>query len=138
MHNSNDNHHVKFVLYQLSKIFIYVSIHLFIYLSFYISIYLHIHLYIYVRFVLYQLSKNLNRPFFVDFLTHLSIRYTDQGGKLDEEDPEETGTAYRVHRRCFTVANITFVECSYCLCYAIWWGKICGTICSYPLLTKFK
>ena len=23
------------------------------------------------RFVLYQLSKNLNRPFFVDFLTHL-------------------------------------------------------------------
>merc|ERR1712137_427071 len=27
-------------------------------------------------FVLYQLSKNLNRPFFVDFLTHLSISYT--------------------------------------------------------------
>ena len=43
------------------------------------------------RFVLYQLSKNLNRPFFVDFLTHLSIRYTEQGGKLDDEDPEETG-----------------------------------------------
>ena len=43
------------------------------------------------RFVLYQLSKNLNRPFFVDFLTHLSIRYTESGGKLDEEDPEETG-----------------------------------------------
>lgn len=27
-------------------------------------------------FVLYQLSKNLNRPFFMDFLTHLSVRYT--------------------------------------------------------------
>ena len=40
---------------------------------------------------MYQLSKNLNRPFFVDFLTHLSIRYTESGGKLDEEDPEETG-----------------------------------------------
>lgn len=40
------------------------------------------------RFVLYQLSKNLNRPFFVDFLTHLSIRYTDKGGTLDEEEGE--------------------------------------------------
>ena len=27
----------------------------------------------------------------MDFLTHLSIRYTESGGKLDEEDPEETG-----------------------------------------------
>ena len=49
------------------------------------------------RFVLYQLSKNLNRPFFVDFLTHLSIRYTDKGGTLDEEDPEESGEAIAIY-----------------------------------------
>ena len=52
------------------------------------------------RFVLYQLSKNLNRPFFVDFLTHLSIRYTEQGGKLDDEDPEETGDIYSEIYHC--------------------------------------
>ena len=34
------------------------------------------------RFVLYQLSKNLNRPFFIDFLTDLSV-------KPQEEDPED-------------------------------------------------
>ena len=27
-------------------------------------------------FVLYQMSKNLNRPFFMDFLTQLSVRYS--------------------------------------------------------------
>ena len=118
MHNRNDNHHVRFVLYQLSKIFI----HLFIYLSIYLSTYLSI--YIYVRFVLYQLSKNLNRPFFVDFLTHLSIRYTDQGGKLDEEDPEETGTATLEMFYNSKKLLITFVECLYCLCYALYWAKI--------------
>ena len=31
-----------------------------------------------VRFVLYQMSKNLNRPFFMDFLTTLSVRYSDK------------------------------------------------------------
>jgi len=40
-------------------------------------------------FVLYQLSKNLNRPFFMDFLTQLSVRYTDI--KECEEDPEDSG-----------------------------------------------
>ena len=45
-----------------------------------------------VRFVLYQLSKNLNRPFFMDFLTQLSIRYTEKSAVLvDEEDPEDAG-----------------------------------------------
>ena len=45
-----------------------------------------------VRFVLYQLSKNLNRPFFMDFLTQLSIRYTEKAAVLvDEEDPEDAG-----------------------------------------------
>lgn len=29
-------------------------------------------------FVLYQMSKNLNRPFFMDFLTTLSVRYSDK------------------------------------------------------------
>merc|ERR1711913_14757 len=42
-------------------------------------------------FVLYQLSKNLNRPFFMDFLTQLSIRYTEKAQVLDEEDPEDSG-----------------------------------------------
>ena len=41
-------------------------------------------------FVLYQLSKNLNRPFFMDFLTTLSVRYA-HGHVCDEEDPEEDG-----------------------------------------------
>ena len=40
------------------------------------------------RFVLYQLSKNLNRPFFMDFLTHLSVRYA-HGHVCDEEDPDD-------------------------------------------------
>merc|ERR1712110_1232492 len=35
-------------------------------------------------FVLYQLSKNLNRPFFFDFLVHLSQRYDKE--YHDEED----------------------------------------------------
>lgn len=42
-------------------------------------------------FVLYQLSKNLNRPFFMDFLTQLSIRYTEKSAVVDEEDPEDSG-----------------------------------------------
>ena len=41
--------------------------------------------------MLYQLSKNLNRPFFMDFLTQLSIRYTEKSAVLDEEDPEDAG-----------------------------------------------
>jgi hypothetical protein len=36
-------------------------------------------------FVLYQLSKNLNRPFFFDFLTHLSERYDKE---YDDEDDD--------------------------------------------------
>lgn len=44
------------------------------------------------RFVLYQLSKNLNRPFFMDFLTQLSIRYTEKSPVLEEEDPEDAGS----------------------------------------------
>jgi len=67
-----------------------------------VSILLHF-LYFYIsRFVLYQLSKNLNRPFFVDFLTHLSIRYTDKGGTLDEEDPEESENHSQLLRPSFT------------------------------------
>jgi len=41
-------------------------------------------------FVLYQLSKNLNRPFFMDFLASLSVRYADirncEDGELDGGD----------------------------------------------------
>ena len=43
------------------------------------------------RFVLYQLSKNLNRPFFMDFLTQLSIRYTEKSAVVEEEDPDDQG-----------------------------------------------
>lgn len=39
-------------------------------------------------FVLYQLSKNLNRPFFMDFLTHLSVHFAT-GIVCDEEDPDD-------------------------------------------------
>jgi len=43
-------------------------------------------------FVLYQLSKNLNRPFFMDFLTRLSVIYSDgQERTIYEEDPDDTG-----------------------------------------------
>ena len=38
------------------------------------------------RFVLYQLSKNLNRPFFMDFLTKLSLDYDKEA--LEEEETE--------------------------------------------------
>jgi len=41
-------------------------------------------------FVLYQLSKNLNRPFFMDFLTDLSVRYTDKE-LCKDDDPEDRG-----------------------------------------------
>jgi len=43
-------------------------------------------------FVLYQLSKNLNRPFFMDFLTHLSVRYA-HGHVCDEEADTEDDDA---------------------------------------------
>ena len=43
-------------------------------------------------FVLYQLSKNLNRPFFMDFLTHLSIRFA-HGHVCDEEGDTEDDDA---------------------------------------------
>merc|ERR1712106_704433 len=45
-------------------------------------------------FVLYQLSKNLNRPFFMDFLTQLSIRYATKlakGEDLYEPDDSDSG-----------------------------------------------
>ena len=48
------------------------------------------HINIFSRFVLYQLSKNLNRPFFMDFITHLSVRFA-HGHVCDEEDPDENG-----------------------------------------------
>ena len=45
-------------------------------------------------FVLYQLSKNLNRPFFMDFLTVLSVRFA-HGHVCDEEDPDDDGPLLR-------------------------------------------
>ena len=37
------------------------------------------------RFVLYQMSKNLSRPFFMDFLTCLSIRFSEKGEEIDTD-----------------------------------------------------
>ena len=46
-------------------------------------------------FVLYQLSKNLNRPFFMDFLTTLSNKFA-HGHLCDAEDPDDdTGPLLR-------------------------------------------
>ena len=42
-------------------------------------------------FVLYQMSKNLNRPFFMDFLTMLSIRVSLKGDEVDTDS--DTGTS---------------------------------------------
>ena len=42
-------------------------------------------------FVLYQLSKNLNRPFFMDFLTTLSTKFA-HGHLCDAEDPDDDST----------------------------------------------
>jgi len=39
-------------------------------------------------FVLYQLSKNLNRPFFMDFLTDLSVKHATKPLRVDEEEPD--------------------------------------------------
>ena len=38
---------------------------------------------------MYQLSKNLNRPFFMEFLTNISVKYVTTG--LSQEDPEDAG-----------------------------------------------
>jgi len=40
-------------------------------------------------FVLYQMSKNLNRPFFMDFLTTLSVRYADKAYTEDFTSDDE-------------------------------------------------
>ena len=39
--------------------------------------------------MLYQLSKNLNRPFFMDFLTHLSVLHANGSTCHDEDSDEE-------------------------------------------------
>ena len=43
-------------------------------------------------FVMYQLSKNLNRPFFIDFLTAISVKYVKNDLSIETEtDAEDTG-----------------------------------------------
>lgn len=39
-------------------------------------------------FILYQLSKNLNRPFFIEFLTEVSVKFANNGLSELELDPE--------------------------------------------------
>ena len=40
---------------------------------------------------MYQLSKNLNRPFFIDFLTAISVKYVKNDLSECDTDPEDTG-----------------------------------------------
>ena len=40
---------------------------------------------------MYQLSKNLNRPFFMEFLTSISVQYVDTGLSEPETDPHDAG-----------------------------------------------
>ena len=40
---------------------------------------------------MYQLSKNLNRPFFIDFLTAISVKYVKNDLSDCDTDPEDTG-----------------------------------------------
>ena len=75
------------------------------------------------RFVLYQLSKNLNRPFFMDFLTQLSIRYTEKSAVVDEEDPDDQGEEIKCV--CFWTTGCPTIE--YSLCF----GCFLGFQCSY-------
>ena len=42
------------------------------------------------RFVLYQMSKNLSRPFFMDFLTCLSVRFSQKGEEFDTDSDNGT------------------------------------------------
>lgn len=42
-------------------------------------------------FVMYQLSKNLNRPFFMELLSSISFEYVKTGLEEPESDTEETG-----------------------------------------------
>ena len=67
-----------------------------------------------LRFVLYQLSKNLNRPFFMEFLTKLSVDYDKE---CHDDEPLLGGTVlveskFQVHihlEMAFNVVHINFV-----------------------------
>ena len=51
-----------------------------------------------LRFVLYQMSKNLNRSFFMDFLSQVSLRFVDEVEESDEDN--DTG-----RRKVFLLSN---------------------------------
>ena len=81
------------------------------------------------RFVLYQLSKNLNRPFFMDFLTQLSIRYTEKSAVLDEEDPEDQG---------WFQSKILLWICFLNLMFITYLQEIILSLCSWSQATLLK
>ena len=67
------------------------------------------------RFVLYQLSKNLNRPFFMDLLTQLSIRFTDESRNNDyEEDPNDSGDIEYSPDTMLTIISQGIIWCPCC------------------------
>ena len=46
---------------------------------------------VFLRFVMYQMSKNLNRPFFIEVLTEISVKFAKDGLEVKEDDEEDTG-----------------------------------------------
>ena len=40
---------------------------------------------------MYQLSKNLNRPFFIEFLSEISMKHAKNGLEIKEDDDEDSG-----------------------------------------------
>ena len=40
---------------------------------------------------MYQMSKNLNRPFFIEVLTEISVKYAKDGLEVREDDDVDTG-----------------------------------------------
>ena len=63
-------------------------------------------------FVLYQLSKNLNRPFFMDFLTKLSLDYDKEALAEEETEAPLLGGAVLVPV-CYNVTQYNIIVIQY-------------------------
>ena len=63
-------------------------------------------------FVLYQLSKNLNRPFFMDFLTKLSLDYDKEALEEEETEAPLLGGAVLVPV-CYNVTQYNIIVIQY-------------------------
>jgi len=54
-------------------------------------------------FVLYQMSKNLNRPFFMDFLAQVSLRFVEEAPDSEEDDDTGDNLMSMLLKPSFTV-----------------------------------